>query len=168
MCIVQNTCLKGQPNHLQRENHYDGVGVGRRRGQTDLHKVQQNKKTILIRSVADPAGPDPGSRIPNPYFLELNDKCLVKKSYNSLKIGPNFFLQHFKNKIIFNFVKFVKFVKFVATKKGMRTDFFSPLPFVEVFGTEIRDPRSGILIPGWVRNQDPGSEIRIIRIRPQI
>jgi hypothetical protein len=25
---------------------------------------------------------------------------LGKKFYNSLKIGPNFFLQHFKNKIV--------------------------------------------------------------------
>jgi hypothetical protein len=32
-----------------------------------------------------------------------------------LKIDPNFFLQHFKNKIILNFVKFM------ATKKGMTT-----------------------------------------------
>jgi hypothetical protein len=50
-----------------------------------------------------------------------------------LKIGPNFFLQHFKNKIIYNFVKFV------ATKKGMTTNFFSPLSFVPVFGSGIRD-----------------------------
>jgi hypothetical protein len=32
---------------------------------------------------------------------------LVKKLYNSLKIGPNFFLQQFKTEIICNFVKFV-------------------------------------------------------------
>jgi len=75
---------------------------------------------------------------------------LGKKFYNSLKIGPNFFLQHFKNKIIFNFVKFV------ATKKDMATNFFSPLSFVAVFGLGIRDPGSGI--PGWVkiRIRDPG------------
>jgi hypothetical protein len=42
--------------------------------------------------------PDPGSWIPNPYFLELSDKFLGKKFYNSLKTGPNFVLQHFKNK----------------------------------------------------------------------
>jgi hypothetical protein len=30
-----------------------------------------------------------------------------KKFFDSLKIGPNYFLQHFKNKIMFNFVKFV-------------------------------------------------------------
>jgi hypothetical protein len=81
--------------------------------------------------------PGPGSGIRNrfitdsgsqtPYFLELNDKFLGKKFYNSLKTGPNLFLQHLKNKIIFNFVKFV------ATKKGMTTKFFLPLCFVEVF-----------------------------------
>jgi hypothetical protein len=37
-----------------------------------------------------------------------------------LKIGPNLFLQHFKHKIINNFVKFV------ATKKGLTTNFFHP------------------------------------------
>ncbi len=52
-----------------------------------------------------------GSRIPNPYFLELSDNFLGKKFYNSLKIGPDFFLQPFQNKIILNFVKFM------ATKK---------------------------------------------------
>jgi hypothetical protein len=51
--------------------------------------------------------PDPGSRIPIPYFLVLFDNFFGKKFYNSLKIGPNFFLQHFKAKIIYNFVKFV-------------------------------------------------------------
>jgi hypothetical protein len=35
--------------------------------------------------------PDLGSRIPTPYFLELSDKFLGKKFYNSLKTGPNFF-----------------------------------------------------------------------------
>jgi hypothetical protein len=48
-----------------------------------------------------------GSRIPNPYLRELSDNFLGKKFYNSLKIGPNFFLQHLKTKIMFNFVKFV-------------------------------------------------------------
>ncbi len=39
--------------------------------------------------------PDPGSRIPNPYFWEVtqvSDNFLDKKLYNSLKIDPNFFL----------------------------------------------------------------------------
>jgi hypothetical protein len=62
-----------------------------------------------------------------------------------LKFGPNFFLQQFKNKIILNFVKFV------ATKKGITTNFFSPLSFVAVFGSEIRDLGSGM-----GKNQDPG------------
>jgi hypothetical protein len=38
--------------------------------------------------------PDPRSRIPTPYFLEISDKFLGKKFYNSLKTGPNFFLHH--------------------------------------------------------------------------
>jgi hypothetical protein len=50
---------------------------------------------------------DPGSRIPRPYFKELFDNFFSKKFYNSLKIVPNFYLQHFKAKIIYNFVKFV-------------------------------------------------------------
>ncbi len=95
-----------------------------------------------------PLDPDPGSgsgigfsRIPNPYFWELSEKFLGKKFYNSLTSGPNFFLQHSKNKIIFNFVKFV------ATKKCMTTNFFSPLSFITVLdpGSEFRDPE-------WVKN----------------
>ncbi len=35
---------------------------------------------------------DPGSRIPTPYFEELFDNYFGKNFYNSLKIGPNFFL----------------------------------------------------------------------------
>jgi hypothetical protein len=35
-------------------------------------------------------------------FESLLTIFLGKKFYNSLKIGPNFFLQHFNNKIIFN------------------------------------------------------------------
>jgi hypothetical protein len=85
--------------------------------------------------------PDPGSRIPDlgsristPNFFEFSDKFLGKKFYNSLKTGPNFFLQHLKNKIIFNFVKFV------ATKTGLTTNFVSSLSFVAVFVSGIRDP----------------------------
>jgi hypothetical protein len=41
----------------------------------------------------------------------------------------------------------------------MKTNFFSPLFFVAVFGSGIRDPGSGIRDPGsGIR--DPGSEIR--------
>jgi hypothetical protein len=44
-----------------------------------------------------------------------------------------------------------RFVKFVATKKGMTTNFLSPLSFVAVFGSGIRDRD-----PGWVKYQDLG------------
>jgi hypothetical protein len=100
-------------------------------------------------SVADP---DPGSRIrclfdpwiwdqgsglcffPDPESqTHIFESFLGKKFYIALKIGPHFFLQHFKNKIIYNFVKFV------ATEKGMTTNFFSPLSFVAVFGSGIQD-----------------------------
>ncbi len=72
-----------------------------------------------------------------------------------MKIGPNFFLQHFKNKIIYIFVKFV------ATKKGMTTNLFSPLSFVPAFGSGIRDPGSGM---GKIRIRDkhPGSATLLI------
>ncbi len=53
-----------------------------------------------------------------------------------------FFLQHFKNKIIYNFLKFV------APKKGLTTNFFSLLSFVPVFGFGMgkkQDPGSGII-----------------------
>ncbi len=72
------------------------------------------------------------------------------KFYNSLKIVSNLFLQHYKTKIILNFVKFM------ATKKGMTTNFFSPLSIIAFLdlGSEVRDP-------GWVkiriRDKHPGS-----------
>ncbi len=66
--------------------------------------------------------PYPGSRIPDPkpIFLTI---FWVKSSIilNSLKIDPSFFLQTYKNKIIYNFVKFV------AIRKGMTKHFFHPL-----------------------------------------
>ncbi len=79
----------------------------------------------------------PGSRIPNSYFWELSDDFLGKKFYNSLKFGPKFFLQQFKNKIILNFVKFL------ATKKVWQ-QFLLKL---------FLDPG-----PGWVKTRirDPG------------
>ncbi len=55
--------------------------------------------------------PNPGSRIPRPYFEELFDNFFGKKFYKSLKIGPNFFLWRFKTKIIYNFVKFCGYIK---------------------------------------------------------
>jgi hypothetical protein len=75
---------------------------------------------------------------------------LGKNLNNSWKIGPNFFLQHIKNKIIFSSVNFV------AAKNGLTKKIFSPLSFVAVFGSGIRDPGSGM-----GKNQDPGSGINI-------
>jgi hypothetical protein len=86
---------------------------------------------------------DPGSK--NPYFWKPSYSFLGKKFYISLKICQIFFLQHFKNKIIFNFLKFM------ATKKGMTTNFFhSSLLFLFL------DPKSGM-----GKNQDLGSGITI-------
>jgi hypothetical protein len=70
---------------------------------------------------------------------------LGKKFYNSLKIDPNFFLQHFKTKLI------ISFVKFVATKKGMKTNFLHP-SLLLLFC----DPGFGM-----DKNQDPGCGINI-------
>ena len=63
--------------------------------------------SLKERIVADPdpgSGigffPDSGSRIPNPYFLELRDNFLGIKFYNSLKIGQKFFSSTFHNKIV--------------------------------------------------------------------
>jgi hypothetical protein len=100
-----------------------------------------------------PLGPDPGSgiglfRIPDTkaIFFELSDKFLGKKFYNSLT-GSNFFLQHFKKKIIFNFMKFV------TINKGM-THFVHPsllLRFMEPgFGM---GKKSG----SGIRDKHPGS-----------
>jgi hypothetical protein len=74
---------------------------------------------------------------------------LGKKFYSSLKIGPNYFLLHFKYKIILNFVKIL------VRKQGMTTNFLSPLSFVAVFGSGIRDPgsRMGKI---WIRDKHPG------------
>jgi hypothetical protein len=89
--------------------------------------------------------PDLGSQ--THIFKSLVTNCLGKKFYNSVKIGTNFFLQHFKNKIIYNFVKFV------AIKNGLTNKIFSSLSLVAVFRSGIRDPGSGI---GMGKNQDPG------------
>ncbi len=75
-----------------------------------------------------------------------------KKFYNSLKIGPNFFLHQFKNKMIFSFVIFL------AIEKGRTPNFFHSslvLMFLDP-GSEIRGPGSGM-----DKNQDLGSGINI-------
>jgi hypothetical protein len=77
----------------------------------------------------------------------------VKTSIILGKSGQIFFFsisKKTKNKIIFSFVKFV------ATKNGLRKIFFSPLSFVAVFGSGIRNPGSGM-----GKNQDSGSGINI-------
>ncbi len=61
-----------------------------------------------------------------------------------MKIGPDFFLQHFKNKI-------VQFCKIYGSKKRKDNKF-------SVLGSGIRDPGSG---SGTGKNQDPGSGINI-------
>jgi hypothetical protein len=61
------------------------------------------------------------------------------------KIGQKFFLQHCKNKIVFNFVKIM-----VPKKRFDNKFFFAPV-FIAIFGSEIRDP-------GWVKS---GSGINI-------
>ncbi len=100
--------------------------------------------------------PDSGSGIPNPYFWELSDTFLGKKFYNYLKIGPNVFLQHFKNKI-------VQFCEIYGSKNKAWQQIFSPLSFICCFwilepGSEIRGIRE---IRGMCKNQDPGSGINI-------
>jgi hypothetical protein len=93
--------------------------------------------------------PDLGSRIPNPYFWELIDNFLGKKFHNSLKIGPNFFLQHIK-------LKYVQFCEICGYIKSNGNKFFFTPHFCCYFW--IRDPRSVIWDPGWVkiRIRDPG------------
>ncbi len=96
--------------------------------------------------------PDLGSRISNAgsqtHIWELSDNFLGKKFYNSLKIGPNFFLQHFKTKIIFNLWNLW------LHKKVYQQIFFHPSLFLLFL-----DPR----IPGsgMGKNQNPGSGINI-------
>jgi hypothetical protein len=72
-----------------------------------------------------------------------------KKFYNSLKIGPNFFLQHFKNKI-------VQFCEIYGSKKRYDNKFF----FHPCLSLLFLDPRSGI----W--DKHPGSAT-LVQIIPQ-
>jgi hypothetical protein len=65
---------------------------------------------------------------------------LGKKFYNFFKIDPNIFLQHFKNKITYNFVKFV------TTKRGLTKKKLNPSLLLLFL-----DPESGIRDPGWVK-----------------
>ncbi len=107
----------------------------------------------MLISVADP---DPGSGAfltpgsQTHIYESLSENILGKNFNNSFKIGPNFFLQHFKNKKVFNFAKFVT--------TSMITNFFHPsLLFLFLDPeSEIRDPGSGM-----GKNQDLGSGINI-------
>jgi hypothetical protein len=85
---------------------------------------------------------------------------LGKKLYKLLKIGSNFCLQHFKNKI-----GNLQFCEICGYKKRYDKNFFSPLSFVPVFGSGIRDPGSEIRDPGWVkiriRDKHPGSATQV-------
>ncbi len=107
--------------------------------------------TLIGNSVADPdpgsgAFLTPGSGIWNRFFPDTGSQIHIfeslvtifwgKKYYNSLKICSNFFLFHFKNKIIFIFVIFVA-TKWCGT--GRTTNFF-PSSFVAVVVSAIRDP----------------------------
>ncbi len=73
-----------------------------------------------------------------------------------MKIGPNFFLQHLKNKIIYNFVKFVATLKCTYDIKFVYPSllllFLDPRSEIRDPGSEIRDLGSGM-----GKNQDPGS-----------
>ncbi len=89
---------------------------------------------------------DPGSHIPNPYFWELSDNFLGKKFYNALKIGPNFFLWHFKTKNYFQFCEICGYIN-----KVWQEIFFHPSLLLLFL-----DPGSGM-----GKNQDPGSGINI-------
>ncbi len=85
--------------------------------------------------------PDPGSQTHIFESLVMTIFC-VKSSIILWKLAQKFFLQHSKNKIIFNFVKFK------ASKKGTTTNFFFIPHCYCCFW--IRDPRSGM-----GKNQDP-------------
>jgi len=113
------------------------------------HKVIKSHLTVKIRvfpSVADPGSGTfltPGSQ--THIFKSLGDKFLGIKFYNSLKIGTNFYLHHFKNKM-FNFVKFM------APKKRYNNKFiFIPVSHGCFW----------IWDPGWlnirIRDKHPGS-----------
>jgi hypothetical protein len=127
------------------------VGIGKQIQQKNIAVLRIRIRDPVPFCTLDPGSGigffrirDPGSRIPNTYFESIVKMFWVKSSIILLKIGSNFFLKYFKNLIIFYFVEFV------ATKK-VDTKFLSPLSFVAVFGSEIRDLGSGM-----GKNQDPG------------
>jgi hypothetical protein len=67
-----------------------------------------------------------------------------------MKTGPNFFLQHLKNKIIFNFVKFVVWQQ-TFLYPSLLLLFLDPGSKIRDPGSKIRDQGSGM-----GKNQDQG------------
>jgi hypothetical protein len=87
--------------------HVPAGGGGRRRSQGLTGPTQRGEHQVLGSADPDPGSgafltpgsgigffriPDLGSWIPNPYFWELSDNVWGKKFYNSLKLGPKFFV----------------------------------------------------------------------------
>ncbi len=97
---------------------------------------------------------DPGSRISDPgsqthIFESLVTTFWVKSSIILWNLAQIFFLSSSK---LNNFT----FCEICGYKKMFDKNFFSSLSFLPVFGSGIRDPRSGM-----GKNQDPGSGINI-------
>ncbi len=119
------------------------VSQASRPGPAGWLRGRTEDKGNIVASVADQ---DPGSgvflrsgsRIPNPYFWELGDNIWgVKTSIIFGKLGKFFSsaYQKWSN---------IQFCEICGYKKGMTTKKISPLSFVAVFISEIRDP-------GWVK-----------------
>jgi hypothetical protein len=109
-------------------------------------RVQQtayrsHMELMVGSSVADPdpgsgAFLTPGSGIRNRFFPDPGSQTHIFESLVTIfwvkKLAHILFRQHFKNKI-------VQFCEIYGSKKGMIIIFFSPLSFIAVFGSEIRD-----------------------------
>jgi hypothetical protein len=124
---------------------------------SSLHSFSQKFVEVLRIRIRDPVlfwPLDPGSGIGFFLIPDCGSQTHIFESLLTIflvilwKMGQIFFFSISKT-IIFNYVKFV------ATKKGMTTNFFTPL-FCCCFW--IRDPRSEIWDPGWVKIRiwDPG------------
>jgi hypothetical protein len=74
--------------------------------------------------------------------FRLQEKSIFSYFCSVAGPDPGFFSSAFQKQNNFQFCEIYGY-----TKKGMTTNFFSPLSFVED--------------PGWVKNQDPRSEINI-------